>query len=414
MASSRRKKRPVSSAAAKPRANRKRSKHVGPGEEQEQDIALPARPRLPVELILLIYEHIHSQHWLAVASRICRALQHEFERLLYRNVFVRRLPEAVCLYYTLTESPIRADFVHSLEIVDQGQLEPAMPQINEMLLLLKNLKTLTLYMPSHNPALYSTLIRTASTCTFHLKTLECHDSADEEFVHFLRRQTDLVSLRVKVGPSSPSPNSGCTIPPDALPRLTHLQCYNTFLLRGIGSPSALTHLWLTLHDEDVPYLGMALGAVRQQLISLKCVLYCLDLPVWPLISGIIRGGPIPRLKYLEIDDGYTSVYRPSPDVDIRSDESNVTLQTLVWRAKSRPYDLPRSKVLRSSHGRVAYTRPWAEAFLGTYSTQRRFYYVDENRDDPDAAFAVRYTKSVDGGVSEDKMDVLDVPNWDDV
>ncbi|TFY56033.1 hypothetical protein EVJ58_g7878 [Rhodofomes roseus] len=341
MASSRRKKRPVSSAAAKPRANRKRSKHVGPGEEQEQDIALPARPRLPVELILLIYEHIHSQHWLAVASRICRALQHEFERLLYRNVFVRRLPEAVCLYYTLTESPIRADFVHSLEIVDQGQLEPAMPQINEMLLLLKNLKTLTLYMPSHNPALYSTLIRTASTCTFHLKTLECHDSADEEFVHFLRRQTDLVSLRVKVGPSSPSPNSGCTIPPDALPRLTHLQCYNTFLLRGIGSPSALTHLWLTLHDEDVPYLGMALGAVRQQLISLN-------------------------------------------------------------------------KVLRSSHGRVAYTRPWAEAFLGTYSTQRRFYYVDENRDDPDAAFAVRFTISVDGGVSEDKMDVLDVPNWDEV
>ncbi|KAH9925483.1 uncharacterized protein B0H18DRAFT_1008670 [Fomitopsis serialis] len=79
---------------------------------------------LPLELITHILENVDSPRTLADASRVCRTLQLEAERLLYRKVYVGRVKHVRSLHQALTRSSRRASFVNEFEAHDNGRMTP--------------------------------------------------------------------------------------------------------------------------------------------------------------------------------------------------------------------------------------------------------------------------------------------------
>ncbi|KAH9925485.1 uncharacterized protein B0H18DRAFT_374585 [Fomitopsis serialis] len=206
---------------------------------------------LPLELITHILEDVDSPRTLANASRACRTLQLEAERLLYRKVYVGRVPHVRSLHRALTRSSRRASFVNEFEAHDNGRMTPVILLVMEILLMLTRLEHLKLNLHTQDSWL----------CNWKM-------------------------------------------PHDALPRLKYVQTYHFFFVHTICAPHAITHLHLSFNEGENPALNEILRVVRHQLISFKCerASSMVRTPVWSLISDTLDCGLMPKLRYLEVED----------------------------------------------------------------------------------------------------------------
>ncbi|KAH9918670.1 uncharacterized protein B0H18DRAFT_1030329, partial [Fomitopsis serialis] len=293
---------PASEAPVQPKAKRIKRVRTARSADPEQSDAAAYSLKLPLELILLILKQVDSPRTLADASRVCRTLQLEAERLLYREVYVGRVPHVRGLHRALTKASRRASLVNVFKVNDNGRMTPVIPLVIEILLMLTKLEHLELNLLANHerPAIFTTVLRALAQCTFKLKSFEGWVTYDGDFVHFLRRQTALESLYIQ-GLSTPA----WKIPQDALPCLKYVQTYQELFAHSICAPHAITHLDLTLYGWDERDLNEFLRVVRHQLISLKCKRSSLEVrtPVWSLLSNTINCGLMPNLRYLEVEDG---------------------------------------------------------------------------------------------------------------
>ncbi|KAH9917254.1 uncharacterized protein B0H18DRAFT_1035249 [Fomitopsis serialis] len=414
-----RKPKPALEVLAKPTGSVKRTRRTRSKQPAEQSNA-PVKP-LPLELILLILENADSPRTLADASLACRTLQFEAERLLYREVDVGRVPHVRSLHQALTKSSRRASFITIFRAQDNRRFTPVVPLVNEILLMLPNLVHLGLKLHAtfEDLALYNTVLRTLEQCTFKLKSFESWASEDSDYSLFLRQQTALQSLHFRgcdfTGPT-------WEIPPDVLPCLKEVVTSHKLFAGAIRTPYAITHLDLTLDSGYDRELNDIVRVVQHQLISLKCERHSSvqrqnPLSVWPLILGIINSNPLPRLKYLEVQDHIPSLsgasfYQRPDDSVLHTGRPDIVLDTLVWSAL---YNDEIGDCPRTERSRLAGVRPWAKNILERYSSLRNFFYVD--RCITDATGGIRatcvmlFTLSSDDMLLEERKEAKDLPVW---
>ncbi|KAH9917267.1 uncharacterized protein B0H18DRAFT_41246 [Fomitopsis serialis] len=152
---------------------------------------------------------------------------------LYREVNLQHVSRVGSLHQALTNSSRRASLVSVFRMQANGTFAPVLPLVNEILLVLTNLAHLSITLCGqsqlHNPALYTTMLRTLARCTFKLTSLKSGVVRDRDFVHFLRQQTRLESLHIG--------GSDWDIPQDALPNLKYVKTYQA---SSCGTYEALT------------------------------------------------------------------------------------------------------------------------------------------------------------------------------
>lgn len=175
------------------------------------------------------------------------------------------------------------------------------PLLNEILLTLKNLKHLELDLTScfYRPELYRSVLRTLSQCPFALQSYESYVGSDAELIRFLSRQPSIEFFGIK-GAVLDMPE--WTLPQDVLPRLKYLQTDDDFYLSALHAPRMVTHLDVSALPIDEDQLHDILQNVGKQLVSFK---YARDsLPPFPIDQpvDILRGGALPKLKFLELGD----------------------------------------------------------------------------------------------------------------
>jgi len=129
-----RKTKPTYEALSKPSIKRTRSRRP----KQPAKSNAPVKS-LPLELITLILENVDSPRTLATASRACRTLQFEAERLLYRKIDVEHVRHVRGLHQALTKSSIRASFVNALRLHMRSGFSPVLPLVNDIFLSLTKL-----------------------------------------------------------------------------------------------------------------------------------------------------------------------------------------------------------------------------------------------------------------------------------
>jgi len=370
--------------------------------------------------MLLILKQVDSPRTLADASRVCRTLQLEAERLLYREVYVGRVPHVRGLHRALTKASRRPSLIKIFRVNDNGRMTPVIPLVIELLLMLTRLEHLELdLLANHDkPAIYATVLRALAQCTFKLKSFDGWVTRDSEFAHFLRRQTCLESLYIQ-GLRTPA----WKMPQDALPCLKYVQTYQELFAHSICAPHAITHLDLTLYGWDDPDLNGFLRVVRHQLISLKCKRSSLLVrtPIWSLMSNTINCGLMPNLRYFEVEDSSDASFLPcSDDGLMQTGRANVALETFVWSAwyndRMYLYHDAYNKDAATSYNRLASVRPWARKILKSFSSLRRFFYVELEVEDSGLRtnFVKLFTLSSDDRLVEERKGSRDLPVWSDI
>ncbi|TFY61668.1 hypothetical protein EVJ58_g4363 [Rhodofomes roseus] len=376
-------------SAARPSTKRQRLLRYQSG---EQDILSGQPLKLPLELILLILAQIDSPRTLADASRVCKTLQPEIERLLYREVRVARVPQVRSLHLALTRAPGRASFVRDFLIHDNGRFANIVPLLNEVLPMFTDLEHLdhNLHTCFADAPLYKTILRTLSDCPFKLRVLECFVNNDRELIQFLRRQADVEFFSARPL-SFDLPE--WELPEDVLPRLKYLQTDYDFFLDVIPAPRMITHLSLCCFPTDLQdsKLDAVLRILEHQLISLRC------------------NRTMPNLKFLEVNDVMAGAFLPCT---MNAPRSNVALDTLVWSA-SWLVGVRRdegSQIVRPAH--LGHVRPWVKTVLSGCRSLQRFFYVE--RCDQETPTVTLFTLSAGSELVEVQKAEKDVPIWSDI
>ncbi|KAH9838718.1 uncharacterized protein C8Q71DRAFT_543228 [Rhodofomes roseus] len=336
----------------------------------------------------------------------------ESERLLYREVSVKRVPHIRSLHRALVNSPRRSSLVNIFRAIDNGFFDSVLPLLKEILLAFTQLEhlELTLNLPSQFPEGIDTIL---AQCTFELKSFASHAFYNKNVLTFLERQSRLETLR-----TTGYPPPDWSIPSDTLPRLKYVEAYSQFFVHAIRAPHAITHLDLSLFYGDPMEFGKILRVVRHQLISLKYNLHFgPHPPVWLLTDNIMNGVSMPNLRYLEIkDDGMRNPgnLEYTDDNLAHMERPNTALDTLVWSARfmsQHNFGPP------TPQSRLAFVRSRAKQLLEIYGVLRRFFYVERivgDRQHTQETCVVLFKLGSDGRFMEETTEVNGLPVWSDI
>lgn len=293
---------------------RKKSKRV---RTQEIETAAHWHPiRLPQELLAHILRFVDSRSTLVVASRVCRSLQDEAERVLYREVTLHRLPQLRSLLQrALKRVRPRAQFIQRLNIDDHGGLAGRAADIKEVLRMLTNLRHLTLHLGAlwTKANQYRNVLRILSRCAFSLESFEGDYCPGDNIIAFFRRHQDIVALKIDT-PEYVDEHGRADfefephlddfeVPSTVLPRLRRLYTSPYLARSAFCAPRAVTHLDLGSKPVGEDELHEVLSTFRDLLVKLK---YARSPPyIGEAVRSPLRALHLismPNLEHLDVDD----------------------------------------------------------------------------------------------------------------
>ncbi|TFY61670.1 hypothetical protein EVJ58_g4361 [Rhodofomes roseus] len=282
--------------------------------------------------------------------------------------------------------------------------------------MLNNLKDLDLDLTTcfEKPELHHKVLQTLSNCAFRLESYSGYVGSDGEFVRFLKRQPGIESLGIKDAVLDFPDQS---FPQDVLPRLKFLQTDYDFFLSIVRHPRMITHLDLSSWPMDDHEVDNILQVVGGQLVSFK---YAKDSdPEFPVgqPSHVLRGGALPRLKFLDVGDfmenGHKSCFDLQADLEYMTDPT-VSLERLVWSTVWETYP-HRDGAFDELNGRLAFARIWADRVLRARRSLREIYYIERDLIYNEAfETGVLFTLSADGTLLQQDRKEQEIPVWSDV
>ena len=158
-----------------PRTRKKRKRVVDPQSNDEVQSVVPwLPPKLPWEVLAHVLQFFDAHSTLIAASRACRSLQHEADRILYREVTLHRISHLRSLRRALNRVQRRARLIEIVKIDDYGSLADRTAEINKVLPMLTSLRHLKLKLGLFGirASRYLDVLRTLSKCAFSLETFE--------------------------------------------------------------------------------------------------------------------------------------------------------------------------------------------------------------------------------------------------
>ncbi|EPS94516.1 hypothetical protein FOMPIDRAFT_1043901 [Fomitopsis schrenkii] len=373
--------------------------------------------KLPLEVLLLILHATDSKSTLLAWCCLCHSLHDEAEQRLYRDLAASRSSHILKLSRALEKAPRRAAFVRSLCVRDwhNGNINSAIPTLNDMLHKLSNLAHLVLDMSAsyQNFALYHTVLAAVQTCNFALESFEprCVNN-DPTLLLVLALQPNITSLRAFVASEDPPP---ALLPQDTLPRLKYLDTDYYFFQAVIRAPRLITHLSISGLPGMENGLQAVLRVVGHQLVSLKYEMAFRGNGGGPVNPPTIafKFATLPRLRFLEVwdimEEGFQSIFVPEGDAFAHVARPNIVLETLVWRlvwCKNGMSSTKRAK-------RVDYVREVAKPLLEACPSLRQMFYTESSSMIGNVG-GMRIAQSANGGLHVQYMAEAELPNWKEV
>jgi hypothetical protein len=238
---------------------------------------------LPQELYRPILTEVDFSRDLCAASRACRSLQYEAERLLYRSFEIHEISETVQLCKRVCESPRIGSYVSSLQVnitLDEGYVSSSavLRVLARSLERMVNLRDLDVDFASTEKSCAG-LFR---NCTFRLYSFTSSFAIDEHLLSFYSSQYSIEDIGIFSKTLQPD---DIQIPPQILPKLHVITANKEASVLSLQ----LLHGWPVTHLDiaDLSHLACDLtrstGPIRALQTSSEMTITCPDFLLLPLV-----------------------------------------------------------------------------------------------------------------------------------